>query len=380
MKPYNLTVLVSLLTIGGAEQLLLEFLKHIDRKRFNVTMFFLRSPGLVGDEVLELGFPVKTNIISSRFDVRGVFKVARALSEAQTQMLFLINHLNTLFYGVLGAKISGVPVCINWANETFKKYPFHPVTMRAKQLMHLGIDKVVAAARGHKDYIAEVEKIPARKIEVIYNGVDPLRFRTDLSPREAREKLGIPAASPVVSVLAVLRPDKAHDIFLQAARIVLDSVPETHFLVIGDGPQKPALMQLSRDLHIDDSVHFIGFRRDLGNVLAAVDIDTLSSNPEQETLSVAAIEAMSTGIPIVCTDVGFMNEIVIPDKTGYLVGIQDPRALAEKLTRLLRDDTLRKKMGENARALVEDKLTIRHMTRSFENLLIQIYESKQPGR
>jgi glycosyltransferase involved in cell wall biosynthesis len=365
----RVAVIVSHLTIGGAEQLLLELLRHINRQHFDLHIFFLREPGILGKEVLQLGFPVSTGIIRSKFDLFGIFKLAKLLKENQIDVVFLINHLNTLLFGVLAAKLSGVKTCINWENETFKKYPFHKLTMLGRRILHLGIDYVVAAAKGHGDYIAVEEKIPYSKIRAIYNGVDPQRFQSDLSPQEARNRLGIPPGSPVVSIVAALRPDKAHHVFLQAARKVVDAIPDTHFLVIGDGPQMPFLKTRAIDLNLEKQIHFLGFQRQLGDIFAAVDIDCLSSYPQQETLSVAAIEAMSAGIPIICTDVGFMNEIVIPNETGFLVPVDDPAALAEKIILVLKNPELKEYMGNRARKLVDETLSIHQMAKAFEQLM-----------
>ncbi len=366
----RVAVVVSSLTIGGAEQLLLELLRNIDRQRFDLHIFFLREPGILGKEILQLGFPVSTGIIRSKFDLFGIFRLSKLLKENKIDVVFLINHLNTLFFGVLAAKLAGVRACINWENETYKKYPFHKLTMLGRRILHLGIDYVVAAAKGHGDYIAVEEKIPRSKIRVIYNGVDPKRFQSNLTPQEARNRLGIPQGSPVVSIVAALRPDKAHHVFLQAARKVVDVIPEAHFLVIGDGPQMPFLKTLAIDLNLEKQVHFMGFQRQLGDIFAAVDIDCLSSYPQQETLSVAAIEAMSAGIPIVCTDVGFMNEIVIPNETGFLVPVDDPAALADKIIFVLRNPELQKRMGRNARQMVAELLSVDPMARAFEALMI----------
>ena len=365
----RVAVIVSHLTVGGAEQLLLELLRHIDRQKLDIHIFFLRKPGIVGKEVLDLGFPVTTDIIRSKFDLTGIFRLARLLKDFQTDVVFLINHLNTLFFGVLAAKLAGVRRCINWENETFKKYAFHPLTMAGRRILHLGIDHVVAAAKGHADYIASEEKVPRRKIVVIYNGVDPRRFQSKLSLREARDRLGIPPESPVISIIAALRPDKAHHVFLQAARKVVDSVPESHFLIIGDGPQRPFLENLAAELKLAPQVHFLGFQRQLGDILAAVNVNCLSSYPQQETLSVAAIEAMSAGIPMVCTDVGFMHEIVIPDETGFLVPVDDPEALAEKLVLLLQNPKLQEQMSRKARQMVQAGLSSEQMARAFEALI-----------
>jgi len=360
-------VVVSHLTIGGAEQLLLELLRHIDRERFDLHIVFLREPGILGKEILQLGYPVTTGIIRYKFDMAGVFRLARLLRDFKTDTVFLIS--TRCFFGVLAAKLAGVTCCINWENETFKKYPFHPLTMFGRRVLHLGIDYVVAAAMGHGDYIADEEHIPRRKIRAIYNGVDPARFQSDLSRNEARNCLGIPPQSPVISIVAALRPDKAHHIFLQAARKVVDAISETHFLVIGDGPQMLFLTNLAKDLNLENQVHFLGFQRELGDIFAAVDINCLSSYPQQETLSVAAIEAMSAGIPIVCTDVGFMKEIVIENETGFLVPVDDPDAMADKLIFLLQHHEVRHHMRQNARQLVNDRLSVHQMASGFENLI-----------
>lgn len=366
----RVAVVVSHLTIGGAEQLLLELLRHIDRQKFDLHIVFLREPGILGKEVLPLGFPVSTGIIRSKFDLSGVSRLAQLFKNDQTDVVFLINHLNTLFFGVLAASMARVRLCINWENETYKKYPFHGLTMLGRRILHWGIDYVVAAAKGHGDYIASAEKIPYRKIRVIYNGVDPQRFQSKLSAAEARERLGIPPGSPVVSILAALRPDKAHHVFLQAARKVVDAIPDAHFLILGDGPRRSFLEKLSGELQLDRQVHFMGFQRQLGDIFAAVDVNCLSSYPQQETLSVAAIEAMSAGTPMVCTDVGFMNEIVITNETGFLVPVDDPAALAERLIFVLQNHELRKNMSVKARRMVLDMLSVDQMARAFEQLML----------
>ncbi len=365
----RVAVVVSHLTIGGAEQLLLELMRHINRRRFDLYFIFLREPGILGKEILQLGFPVVTGIIRWKFDLSGVFKLTRLFKNFQADVVFLINHLNTLFFGVLAGRLAGVRSCINWENETFKKYPFHHLTMLGRRVLHLGVDHVVAAAKGHGDYIAREEKIPRFKIRVIYNGVDPVRFQSLLGPEEARDRLGIPPRSPVISIVAALRPDKAHHVFLQAARRVVNTMPEAHFLVIGDGPRMPFLKNLATALNLDNQLHFLGFQRRLGDIFAAVDINCLSSYPRQETLSVAAIEAMSAGIPIVCTDVGFMNEIVIPNETGFLVPVDDPTTLSEKLVLLLQNPKLRKHMSCQSRKRVNENLSVQQMVRAFEELM-----------
>jgi glycosyltransferase involved in cell wall biosynthesis len=364
----RLSVLVSTLTVGGAEQLLLELLRQIDNARFQPGVLFLKDPGIIGGEILQLGYPCRSGLIRSRFDLTGTLRVLNLLAAWKTDVLLLINHRDALFHGVLAAKLAGVPTVVNWANETNRTYSHHLLTMALRRLLHLGVDKVVAAAMGHQDYLSRSETIPSGKIVTIYNGVDPGRFASRLTREEARRRMGLGTEAPVVSIIAALRPDKAHHVFLRAAGIVLPAIPDAQFLIVGDGPERDRLIELSRELRIDSNVHFLGTRRDLGDILAATDVNTLSSNPEQETLSVAALEAMSAGVPMVATNVGFMREIVIPGKTGFLVTPGDPSDLSEKIVLLLRDDALRRNMGEESKRLVNERFSVTTMVAAFQDL------------
>jgi len=368
----RLTVFVSTLTIGGAEQLLLDFLAEINQDKFDLFVCFLKDPGILGHELIRSGVPAVSNLLERRFDPTTPFKLARILSARHTDLLLLINHRDALFYGVPAARIAGINAIVNWINETHKKYSSHRLTMLGRKILHLGVSKVVAAASGHAEYLASVEGISRSKLEVIYNGVDIDRCRSGLTPSQAKEKTGIPASCPTISMIAALRPDKDHGVFLQAARIVLESFPNTHYLIVGDGPMKPCLITIARELGIFPNTHFLGFRRDIQDILAGTDICVLATKPEQETLSVAVIESMIAGIPIVCTDVGFMKEIIRSEETGLLVKMGDHRDLAEKIKMLLNDAPLRCRIGKAAQEFALAKLTQECMTQAFEVLFLNL--------
>lgn len=370
-KNTKITILTSSLNIGGAEQLLLELLRSLNPDRFRISLVFLREPGPIGLETLRLGFPHVQEVLHGRFDIMGMHRLTKILQTNQPDILFLINHLNCLAHGVIAGWIAGVTRIINWQNETFKKYPLHTLTMLGRRALHTGIDTVVAAAQGHKNYLVQIEKVPREKIVVIYNGVDIDKFRSNLSADEAKIRLGIAPGTPSVGIIACLRPDKAHEVFLRAARKVTEVLPETAFIIVGDGPRREALEAYASSLGLDKNVHFLGFRRDMADVLAAMDVVSLSSNPEQETLSVAILEAMSVGIPTVSTNVGFMDEIVISGKTGFLVPVGRSDLLAEHLLPLLHDPNLRRDLGQQAAALVRRQCSLQNMTQGFDNLFSQ---------
>ena len=376
----SVTILAATLTIGGAEQLLLELLRGIDRQRFAIRLCFLDQPGLLGEEILDLGFPCTSGISRGRFDLLTIKRLCRIFAVQKPDILLLINHRNCLFYGIPAARISSIPYVINWQNETCKPYSLHRLTMACRRLLHRAVDTVVAAAQGHREYIASVEGVPQHKIVVIYNGVDPGKFCSDFTPAQAKGRLGIAPDSPVAGIVAALRPDKAHEVFFEGAARVLKSLPSAQFLVVGDGPQRDFIERYAAELGIRNAVHFLGFRRDMGDVLRAMDVFCLSSRPHQETLSVAALEAMAAGLPVVATRVGFMHEIVLDGQTGYLVPVDDPHVLADSMVEVLCNAELRFSMGQKGRALVDRAFTLLHMVASFEELFIQAANRGGPGR
>ncbi len=380
-RPVSITILADTLTVGGAEQLLMELLRGLDRARFPARLCLLSDePGMIGEEIMGMGIACTRAVAPARFDLRAVPRLRRIFSEQKPDILLLINHRNCLFYGIPAGRLARVPRIINWQNETWRPYSLHRLTMTCRRVLLGCVDTVVAAARGHADYIAETEGVARANIEVIYNGVDPERFRPEISRAAARRQLGIPPESPVAGIVAALRPDKAHEIFLQAAALVLARMPDARFIIAGDGPRRAVLEERARSLGISHALCWTGFRRDMPDVLQSMDVFCLSSRPRQETFSVAALEAMAAGLPVVCTRVGFMHEMVFEGRTGFLVPVDDPQALAEAVSTLFLDRELRTAMGRNARALVEDSFSLQHMVRCFEELFSRSARAPGPRR
>lgn len=373
---FTLGIVASSLHMGGAEQLLREFLRRLDRNRFSPRLYLLGEPGPIGQEIMDLGVPCRAHIQRGRFDPWAAVRLAHSMAEDNVQGLLLINHRNAMFYGVLAARLAGLSTVVNWENETFKRYRGHDAFMALRRMLMWGVDAAVAAAEGHANYIVDEEHVPLRKVVPIPNCVDPGRFRSNLDMEEAKARLGVPAGRKTVGILAVLRPDKAHEVFLEAAARVVATGQDVHFLIIGDGPRRAALEALTEQLGLADRVSFLGFRRDLADIFAALDLAALASKPQQETLSVAALEIMSAGVPMVATRVGFMAEIVIPGRTGLLVEPEDAHGLAQGMAELLADDPTRQAMGKRARDMVARQYDLDGMTRRFEDLFDDVLAGK----
>jgi glycosyltransferase involved in cell wall biosynthesis len=216
--------------------------------------------------------------------------------------------------------------------------------------------------------------IEEKRVAVIPNGVDTARFAPYPDVIAVRRELGIGPIDPVVGIVAALRPEKNHSLFLEMAKRVVDELPTARFLLIGDGPCREAIEQLAVELGIADRVHMLGSRDDVPRLLAAMDVFALTSHIEANPVSI--LEAMSVGRPVVATNVGSIHEAVAEGQTGYLVTPGDANQFAERVLQLLREPLVSGSMGAAAREAVVSRWSIESMVRGYERLIESTYVRK----
>ncbi len=147
--------------------------------------------------------------------------------------------------------------------------------------------------------------------------------------------------------------------FVRLARRVVESVPQARFLLVGDGPLRPMVEQAVQALNLRDRVILTGFRGDIPELLATMDVVVLTSL--WEGLPFVLLEAMAAQRAVVATHIQGSNEVVVDDETGYLVPPQDPESLATAVIELLQDPTRRERMGRRGRERVEQNFSLERM-------------------
>jgi glycosyltransferase involved in cell wall biosynthesis len=242
-------------------------------------------------------------------------------------------------------------------------------------------DAFIAVAEPHGRFLVEFEKFPQAKVRVIPNGVDTDRFAPAPHARRIREELRVGPNTPLVGILAALRPEKNHDLFLAAASRIRHAVPEAKFIVIGDGPERRHIEEKATLLGLYDpldpppsALRLLGNRDDVPAVLAALDVLTLTSHNEANPVSI--LEAMSCGLPVVATNVGSVSESVIEGQTGYLVPAGDRRLLADRVIELLNEPLLAQRLGEAGRERVVERSSLDVMVGGYELLIAELYRKK----
>jgi len=214
--------------------------------------------------------------------------------------------------------------------------------------------------------------VSGRSNRVIHNGVDPEHWRSPGVEARTRMRrvLGLADGDYAIGMCAVFRPEKNHLQLVEAiARLRARGIP-ARALLIGDGPMRPAIEARARDLGVAGDVLIAGFHQDVRPLLAASDVVALPST-SVETFSLAALEAMALGRPVVLSEIGGAAEMVRPEENGFLFPAHDTPALVASLAALA-DPAARERMGAAARTTVEARFSERAMVDRYEGLLQQL--------
>ena len=355
--------------VGGAEMITANIIRRLDRARFAPELCCLKELGELGQSLAD-EIPVHHHLLSCKFDLRVWPRLTGLLRRRKIDAVITVGAGDKMFWGRLAARRAGVPVILSALHST----GWPDGVGRLNQLLTPITDSFIAVAGSHGRFLAKNLGIPERRVAVVPNGVDTMRFAPHPDISGIRRELGIGPTDPVVGIVAALRPEKNHQLFLEMARRVVDQLPSARFLIIGNGPCREAICQQTHELGITDHVIMLGSRDDVPRLLAVMNVFALTSHIEANPVSI--LEAMSVGRPIVATNVGSIHEAVTEGQTGFLVPPGDVNQFAERVLHLLHEPLLCGSMGAAAREAVTDRWSIEAMIHGYEQLIESIYARK----
>jgi glycosyltransferase involved in cell wall biosynthesis len=349
---------------GGAESVLLNLASGLNPDRFR-SLVVLPEGRWLPKKLRERGLPTITVDSKAWYDLSLLRTMTKLVRQERVDLIH--SHLpDQNFYSCLVGRLTKCKTVV-----TYHGSPSIATNKGAKRafkswVVRHSADTVVVVSDFLRDLYIRAG-YPSDKIVRIYNGVNLCQFISP-GPGLLRGELGLPAEAKLVGMVANLRGSKGYEYFLQAAGKVADQFPQTRFVAVGEIDEKiaGALRALREKLSLRERFFLLGLREDVAAILGDLDVFVLSS--VSEGLSLATIEAMAAGKPIVVTRSGGPQEIIEDRHTGLLVSPADPDALAASICELLKDPGLAANLARNARREVEGRFSLARMIKQYETV------------
>lgn len=374
--------------VSGAEKVLIDILRGLDRERYQPFVICPMDGGLV-DEVLHLNVEWRPiSAINARFAWRpdrvlgAVASLFKAIAGIREQILLLapdLIHANSVRAGIVASIAAlGTGKQVIW--HVHDTLPRHPVSTAIRIFL-----LAARRTRGIAVSNATAERVRGRlpmgkKVHTIHNGVDLKRFPVKQPGRSAfREGLGLSDKDFLVCAIGQICARKGLLELVGALRRISAQAPEMHLAIVGkvvfrhEEAYLDALLAASRELAIEDRVHFTGELHDVSAALQAADLLVLNSR--DEPFGLVLIEAMASGTPVLATRVGGIPEIVTDAENGWLIESGDTGALAAKLLELSQDRQLLSQVAQTARRITCPKFS----SERFQSDLAKFYAELDPN-
>jgi glycosyltransferase involved in cell wall biosynthesis len=369
-------VMVNSLLVGGAEKHAISLVNHLDTQRFRLGLCHLKAEGNLAREVdaERLDATVSLNV-RSKLDWKAVAELARRIDEHRIDVVVCTNGY-PLLYALLASRRTQRRVRLV---EVFHTTGYRqPVKSRLRMLLNRFVfsrcELVIYVSHKQREYWRAHGLRPPHDI-VIQNGIDADYFSDRYTPQQkaaTRAEFGFLPGDFVVGICAALRVEKAHGDLLRALRRIRDAGVPAKVLIIGDGPQRGEIERQIGELELTGHAVIAGQRSDVRPYIACCDVMTLTSHVV-ETFSIAALESMALGKPVVLTRIGGAEEQVRHGTNGFLFEPGDVATLAQHLRRLTAS-TDRLSMGAVAARDVRERFTIQRMVERFSEELEGLME------
>jgi len=354
------------LDVGGAEQALVALATRLDRSRFTPSVYAL-GPVPTQEEascippLTAAGIPVHCLGARSVTDFPAVVvKLSRHFRRFQPDLVqtFLF-HANIA--GRIAARAAGVKKVVCGIRVAERKSFWH---LWVDRLTSRWVHRYVCVSRSVAQFSMEKGGLSGEKLVVIPNGVDLQQFPAEKPA--CLSEMGVPDCSRVAVFVGRLELQKGLSWLLEVAPQWLAQSPNAHLVVVGRGPERAAMERLAQRRGVADRVHWLGWRRDVPEILAASDVLVLPSR--WEGMPNVVLQAMASRIPVLATDVEGIRELLGENADPQIVAFGNTSALVEKLTRLLSDRQLAERLGAENRKRIEESFSVQRMVAAYETL------------
>lgn len=372
----RLGFLLDRLEIGGAERLLALLAPALRSGGIEPVFLCLYQAGAVGEQLRNEGFQVVSFGLRNRLDLFGYMRLIRWLQREHLHGLYTYDGPMLMFWAATAKRRGWIGHYWIGFHTTQRLDRFFR-RLFAERFALSGADSIVVLSEHHRNVLQSRYRMPAERFTIIPNGIDTSHFRPPADPATCKQALGLSHDCLTVSLVARIRPEKRHDLFLGAAGLVHSQVPQARFLIVGSGPLEEKYRTFVQQQGMQSYTLFLGLREDIPLVWGATDVGVLCS--DTETLPISLLEAGACGVPVVGTNVEGIRQVIQSGTTGLLVPHNDSHALAQAMIELLQNPQRRVLMGEAARQYVEINFSFEKMIRDYLELFWSSYRKDANG-
>ncbi len=318
-------------------------------------LFVVQPTSPLHQKASAAGLPVFPLKIRSDFDLGAILRLAWAMKRRKC-LLAHFHDAHSAAVGLAAASLAKVRYRVVTRRVDFplKKNYF------SRRKYGKKVDAIIAISEGVKKVLVEGGVGPKR-IEVIPSGIDFSPFEEAHPSDYLRRELSFAADDYLVGIVAHLADHKGHKYLIQATRILKEHSPKIKLIIVGEGRLRIELDRQAKESDVEDIVFFLGFREDIPQILASLDVFVLSSYLEGMGSSI--LDAMASKLPVVATKVGGIPEVVADGETGFLVPPRNPEALAQAILKLHSDRALASRLGQRGYELVHQKYSAEAMAK-----------------
>ncbi|MDD5031628.1 MAG: glycosyltransferase [Patescibacteria group bacterium] len=363
-KKIKIIHIIPTLDLGGAEKLLVDIVKNLDKEKFESKVVCLKRFGFWGMELKREGIPL---ILAGGDKKLGLFvflKLVKILKKEKPDIIH--THLfGADIFGRLAGRLAGVKVIVSTEHNLNYQESFLKKILK-KSTAGLATS-VIAVSRAVKDYAVKFEGADRNKTEIIYNGVEAKRFLNKNRDYHNEKK------EIVVGSVGRLTKQKGFDGLITA---LAKTDKKVKCFIAGDGAERKRLEKLIKKLNLSGRVELAGWQKDVSEFLNSLDIFVLPSR--WEGFGIAILEAGLAGLPVIASGVDGIKEIIEDGQDGLLFGKEDVSGLAEKINYLIERPRERERLGLNLQDKVKEKFAIEKIVKEYEDLYLRLL-SEQDG-
>ncbi len=372
--PIKVLQLLVSMPVGGAENMVMALATCLDPREFQVTVVCIGAAGPMAEELTRSGYPV----ISLGLDIKYASKFLiicrlRSLFRELRPDILQTHLYHPNLYGRLASLGLGLKGVVATVHNLYKRVKLHRCLLNC--LLAQVSDYVVLFSPQVRQDVQRYDRIPASRIRLVSPGVPMRDLRVKESRAEAMERLGIKGFC--LGTVSRLEEQKGHEYLLRAIELIRPEIRDLTLLIVGDGQERASLERLVRDLGLDETVRFLGTRRDVPLILRGLDLYVQPSL--WEGIPLTLLEAMGAGVPAISTRVGRAPEVIQDGENGRLVPPGNAGALAAAILEAYRHPEWRQQWKEKGERTIREKYSLDQMLSQFADIYLKLFQ-KGPQR